>query len=302
MFPHLIVAFLSDTVPVLVSPSSGQSNVPPMHGYFSPASTPAFQPPTGTQGARTNVEADFWENCGLPKVATEVPPGLGELAISLHLFAGVCAALLHQQRTGEGQVLHLNPRIAGVFSQGPSEPEGAHQNRPWFHTKDKKVIRLLGKAGATRDTWHLMRAVGKLPHSWAHCSSWCTLCSTSCCCGGDDLQDHQKDIASHISECTLEEIAKVFDAGEVDWWCEELDAKAPPLDPTARQSPQASPCGVSSTAWLEARGKEALVAPALITCSAGAVGIQVKAGGAMLGARPASDGWVPLPVIDGELR
>lgn len=89
----------------------------------------------------------FWEASGLSSRCFQsdpAPMGLTELALSQHGMAGVGIALLRQQRTGVGQIVHVCRHRAGLFTRMicESSPQNTVVS-PLFETLDGVVLRML---------------------------------------------------------------------------------------------------------------------------------------------------------------
>ena len=90
----------------------------------------------------------FWEASGLCQAfnGNAMPPGLGELAVAQHALGGVGLALLRQQRTGAGQLVHISRYRAGLYCQSISSIEPvALLASPLLQTLDGRFLRLLGR-------------------------------------------------------------------------------------------------------------------------------------------------------------
>ena len=90
----------------------------------------------------------FWEASGLCQSfnGNAIPPGLGELAVAQHALGGVGLALLRQQRTGGGQLVHVSRYRAGLYCQSISSIEPVMPlASPLLQTLDGRFLRLLGR-------------------------------------------------------------------------------------------------------------------------------------------------------------
>ena len=102
-----------------------------------------------TFGRKGGQEAHaFWEASGLCQAfnGNAMPPGLSELAVAQHALGGLGMALLRQQRTGAGQLVHISRYQAGLYCQSISSIEPvALLASPLLQTLDGRFLRLLGR-------------------------------------------------------------------------------------------------------------------------------------------------------------
>eukprot|EP00929_Paragymnodinium_shiwhaense_P092974 TRINITY_DN5300_c1_g3_i1.p1 TRINITY_DN5300_c1_g3~~TRINITY_DN5300_c1_g3_i1.p1 ORF type:complete len:2162 (-),score=437.98 TRINITY_DN5300_c1_g3_i1:113-6598(-) len=169
----------------------------------------------------------FWELSGLAGACfanRPHPPGLGELAVAQHALAGIGLALLRQQRTRTGQIVHCSRYQAGLYSRGISEAEPpAPGASPLLQTREGRFMRLLGRGHKPHDVWVLLHAVGKRgslhesfqgngEHIREHLSqlTW------------EDVQKCQAELRACAAMWSYEDLAKALNQKGIDWHCEEL--------------------------------------------------------------------------------
>ena len=90
----------------------------------------------------------FWEASGLCQAfnGNAIPPGLGELAVAQLALGGIGMALLRQQRTGAGQLVHVSRYRAGLYCQRIASIEPVQPlASPLLQTLDGRFLRLLGR-------------------------------------------------------------------------------------------------------------------------------------------------------------
>merc|ERR1719262_1184298 len=96
-----------------------------------------------------------------------MPPGLAELSVAQHAIAGIGLALLRQQRTGSGTLVHVGHFQAGLYARSVSETEPpAPGASPLLRTCDGRFMRLLGRGHKPHDAWVLLHAVGRAGSLW----------------------------------------------------------------------------------------------------------------------------------------
>lgn len=176
----------------------------------------------------------FWEASGLSSECfanLAMPPGLSELAMAHHVLGGIGLALLRQQRSGGGQLVHVSRHGAGLFSrllsaEAPRMPLAS----PLLPVKNGRFMRLLGRGHRPHDAWVLLQGLGLRPSLWEKCGGSSEkvqkhLESSS----PEDLRAQREELVAKARQLTFEELAKKFLDKNIDWFVEEVrpvDAEA----------------------------------------------------------------------------
>ncbi|CAJ1327381.1 unnamed protein product [Effrenium voratum] len=175
----------------------------------------------------------FWEASGLGQTfgVRSEPPGLGELSLAQLALGGLGAALLRQQRTGNGQLVQVSRHRAGVYCQRLSALEPPEPlSSPLLQTLDGRFLRLLGRGHQPHDAWVLLHAVGRRENLADQLGggieklrqklegySW------------EEIQKHQDELLACAREWTFEDLSKAFQDKGITWFVEEMrptDAEA----------------------------------------------------------------------------
>lgn len=169
----------------------------------------------------------FWEASGLSSDCFSnlaMPPGLGELAISQHALAGVGLALLRQQRTGTGQLVHVSRHHVGLYCRALSmEVPKQPMTSPLLPAKNGRFLRLLGRGHQPHDAWMLLQALGARSSLWEECGGNVAkvrkkLSSIS----RDELRRMREELVDLTPQWPFEEIAKRFQDAGINWFVEEM--------------------------------------------------------------------------------
>eukprot|EP00930_Biecheleria_cincta_P063906 TRINITY_DN4944_c1_g2_i1.p1 TRINITY_DN4944_c1_g2~~TRINITY_DN4944_c1_g2_i1.p1 ORF type:complete len:1994 (-),score=345.92 TRINITY_DN4944_c1_g2_i1:416-6397(-) len=176
----------------------------------------------------------FWETSGLGRSAFNdkaMPPGLGELALAQHALAGIGVAMLRQQRTGGGQLVHVSRHKAGVYSRLISEIEPATPLcSPLLRMVDGRFMRLLGRGHKPHDAWMLLHAVGRRGSLWEKAGASVERVKAELeAYTWEDLKRHQDELLACARAWTFDDLAKAFREKGIDWFVEEMrptDAEA----------------------------------------------------------------------------
>jgi len=140
-------------------------------------------------------------------------PGMFDLVAGANMAAGICAALYHRQKTGEGQSLELSLYNTAVWSLGADMqsalfghplPKQSRRNvaNPMFNVYRTKDGRWLHLVGLSQDFWiPFCRALGK--PGWENDSRYSTMESRSKYC-----EELIAEIDRIMSARTLEEWEK----------------------------------------------------------------------------------------------
>ncbi|CAE8623444.1 unnamed protein product [Polarella glacialis] len=169
----------------------------------------------------------FWEASGLCSSCFNdqaMPPGLGELAVSQHALGGIGLALLRQQRTGGGQLVHVSRQKAGIFSRLVAEADPpVPLSSPLLCMADGRFMRLLGRGHRPHDAWVLLHAVGRRGSLWdkaggsvervrghLEATTW------------EDLKKHRDELLACARLWGFDDLAQAFRAKGIDWFVEEL--------------------------------------------------------------------------------
>jgi crotonobetainyl-CoA:carnitine CoA-transferase CaiB-like acyl-CoA transferase len=179
----------------------------------------------GAKGSK--VERAFWDASGLGDqcfASIEMPPGLAELSVAQHAIAGIGLALLRQQQTGKGQLVHVGAFQAGLYARNVSEIDPpAPGASPLLRTRDGRYMRLLGRGHKPHDAWVLLHAVGRRSSLWdrfrgdadsvrqfLHELSW------------EDVQRSHAELLECAQNWKYDDLAKAFLDRGIDWYCEEM--------------------------------------------------------------------------------
>ncbi|CAE8651204.1 unnamed protein product [Polarella glacialis] len=175
----------------------------------------------------------FWEASGLCSSCFNnqaMPPGLGELAVSQHALGGIGLALLRQQWTGGGQLVHVSRQKAGIFSRLVAEADPpVPLSSPLLCMADGRFMRLLGRGHRPHDAWVLLHAVGRRGSLWdkaggsvervrghLEATTW------------EDLKKHRDELLACARLWGFDDLALAFRAKGIDWFVEERELR--PVD------------------------------------------------------------------------
>lgn len=163
----------------------------------------------------------FWIASGLSSRCfggARMPPGLSELAIAQHALAGICLALLRQQRNGTGQFVHVSRYQAGSFSRMISEVVPPERfSSPLLKTFDGRFLRLLGRGHDPHDVWAMLHAVGRRSPASAFGVG-----------GGSDvrtweeMEAHHNELMDDAKRWKFDDLVKALQEKGIDWFIEEL--------------------------------------------------------------------------------
>eukprot|EP00928_Gymnodinium_smaydae_P005778 TRINITY_DN11990_c0_g1_i3.p1 TRINITY_DN11990_c0_g1~~TRINITY_DN11990_c0_g1_i3.p1 ORF type:complete len:1085 (-),score=233.08 TRINITY_DN11990_c0_g1_i3:328-3420(-) len=169
----------------------------------------------------------FWQLSGLSSrcfMGREMPPGLAEISVSQHALAGLGLALVRQQLTGSGQLVHVGHYQAGLFSLGISEAEAAAPgSSPLLRTRDNRFMRLLGRGHRPHDAWMLLHAVGRRESIVERFRGSAELIRQHLSeMTWEDVQRSHDELADCAAQWRYDELSQAFEAKGIDWHCEEL--------------------------------------------------------------------------------
>ncbi|CAE7024405.1 fldA [Symbiodinium sp. CCMP2456] len=186
-----------------------------------------------TFGRKGGQEAHaFWEASGLCQAfnGNAMPPGLSELAVAQHALGGLGMALLRQQRTGAGQLVHISRYQAGLYCQSISSIEPvALLASPLLQTLDGRFLRLLGRGHQPHDAWVLLHALGRREGLMKRAGNMDALREELQGYTWEDLQKHQDELLACARNWSFQDLVKAFQEKGIDWIVEEMrpmDAEA----------------------------------------------------------------------------
>eukprot|EP00439_Symbiodinium_sp_Y106_P059694 s4742_g8.t1 len=190
-----------------------------------------------TFGRKGGQEAHaFWEASGLCQAfnGNAMPPGLSELAVAQHALGGLGMALLRQQRTGAGQLVHISRYQAGLYCQSISSIEPvALLASPLLQTLDGRFLRLLGRGHQPHDAWVLLHALGRRESLIKRAGNMDTLRKELQGYTWEDLQKHQDELLACARNWSFQDLVKAFQEKGIDWIVEEMR----PMDAEALHRP-----------------------------------------------------------------
>ncbi|CAK0805783.1 unnamed protein product, partial [Prorocentrum cordatum] len=204
MFPHLVVVQVGDPQEAADARKGGQE----VHAFWE----------------ASGLAARCFNNLGMP-------PGLSELATSLHALGGACLALLRQQRTGSGQLVHVGRHQAALFSRDVAELQPpAPLASPLLSLQDGRYMRLLGRGHSAHDAWALLHATGQRGSLWDHVGGSHERARAHLGAHSEeDLRRQREELVAGAARFAYDDLAKAFLSKGIDWFVEELrpvDAEA----------------------------------------------------------------------------